>query len=401
MDEIPLSSLFHRALTTAAKACNLPTLEDETQELVQSALSDLRQCSTRIAKLALFSPNEQLADIPTRDLVYLLLPYVLSEVQSRVRATEREERLDLVQEVKRHLEAYVHYVELYDIVTAEDKELYGRSASSFVDPAKRRELKIKQFKREKDIKARIEVRCSYSQHTQAVRRRMNQTVTDPGSNLELVAAILPNSSKQAADSNEEPDADTEEILREALVLLLRFIYAEVQTQLERTNEELELLRNAPPLPPQAPPSDDPRMAKKREEDNMWRLDAPLNKGGPDGKGPLLDPQGKPLRPFVLLGSNAADRARLQAQVFQPDHRLPTMSVEEYLELEKQRGNIITGGGPASENKPTSKEQLAIDAEQDGTIFGEEKAEEKRQRDESWAQYTDTHPKGAGNTMNRG
>ena len=57
--------------------------------------------------------------------------------------------------------------------------------------------------------------------------------------------------------------------------------------------------------------------------------------------------------------------------------------------------------PASEAKPTSKEQLAIDAEQDGTIFGEEKAEEKRQKDESWAQFTDANPRGAGNTMNRG
>ena len=31
MEEIPLSSLFHRALTTASKALNLPTIEDETQ----------------------------------------------------------------------------------------------------------------------------------------------------------------------------------------------------------------------------------------------------------------------------------------------------------------------------------------------------------------------------------
>ncbi|CDO73631.1 hypothetical protein BN946_scf185014.g101 [Trametes cinnabarina] len=391
MEDIPLSSLFHRALTTAAKASNLPTLEDETQELVQSALSDLRQCTTRVAKLALFSPNEQLADIPTRDLVYLLLPYVLSEVQSRVRATEREDRIDLVQDVKSHLEAYIHYLEQYEVITPEDRDLYGRPTSSVTDPAKRRELKIKQFKREKDIKARIE----------AVRKRMGQSATDPSSNIELIASVLPDPSKKAADADQESDADTEEILREALILLLRFIYAEAQTQLEKTNEELELLRNAPPLPPQASPSNDPRTAKKREEDDMWRLDAPLNKGGPDGKGPLLDPQGKPLRPFVLLGSNAADRARLQAQVFQPDHRLPTMSIEEYLELERQRGNIITGGGPASEQKPTSKEQLALDAEQDGTAFGEQKAEEKRQRDESWAQYTDTHPKGAGNTMNRG
>jgi immunoglobulin-binding protein 1 len=45
--------------------------------------------------------------------------------------------------------------------------------------------------------------------------------------------------------------------------------------------------------------------------------------------------------------------------------------------------------------------LALDAENDGTIFGEEKQEENRQKDESWAEYTDTHPKGAGNMMNRG
>ncbi|KAI0664748.1 TAP42-like protein [Cubamyces menziesii] len=282
MDELPLSALFYRALTTASKACNLPTIEDETQELVRSSLSDLRQCSTRVSKLALFSPNEQLSDIPTRDLVYLLLPYVLSEVQSRVRTTEREERIDLVSEVKRHLEAYVHYLEQYEIVTAEDRDLYGRPASSVADPARRRELKIKQYKREKDIRARIET----------VRKRMNLSATEPGSNIELIASVLPDPAKQSSDTTEETDADTEEILREALILLLRFIYAEAQTQLERTTEELDLLRNAPPLPPQQPPSDDPRVAKKRVEDDMWKLDAPLNRGGPDGKGPLLDPQGK-------------------------------------------------------------------------------------------------------------
>ena len=77
-----------------------------------------------------------------------------------------------------------------------------------------------------------------------------------------------------------------------MILLLRFIYAEARTQLESTIQELELLRNAPPTPPQATPADDNRMARKRVEDDMWKLDAPLNRGGPDGKGPLLDPQGK-------------------------------------------------------------------------------------------------------------
>jgi hypothetical protein len=57
--------------------------------------------------------------------------------------------------------------------------------------------------------------------------------------------------------------------------------------------------------------------------------------------------------------------------------------------------------PQSELEPTSSEQLAVDAEQDGTVFGENKHEEKRLKDENWARYTDVNPKGAGNTMNRG
>lgn len=63
-------------------------------------------------------------------------------------------------------------------------------------------------------------------------------------------------------------------------------------------------------------------------------------------------------------------------------------------------NILTVS-PQSYNAPTKKEQLALDAENDGAVFGEEKAEEKRLEDEQWAQFTDTHPRGAGNTMNRG
>ena len=199
--------------------------------------------------------------------------------------------------------------------------------------------------------------------TQALRTRTNQSAAQPNTNLELIASVLPDPSKADDSSTADPDADTEEILREVVILLLRFIYAEAQTQLESTNQELELLRNAPSMPPQREPANDPRVARRQEDDSMWRLDAPLNRGGPDGKGPLLDPQGRvstcgspssctnltslytqPLRPFMILPSDAAERARLQAQVFQPGHRLPTMTVDQYLEIEQQRGNIISGGG---------------------------------------------------------
>lgn len=127
---------------------------------------------------------------------------------------------------------------------------------------------------------------------------------------------------------------------------------------------------------------------------------------------------QPLRPFTILPSDASERARFQSQVFGSGHRLPTMTTDEYLEIERQQGKFITGGGcafflhfvilyrfftysPASQFAPTSSEQLAIDAEMDGTAESELKAEEKREKEESWARYTDENPRGAGNTMNRG
>ncbi|EEB90482.1 hypothetical protein MPER_11306 [Moniliophthora perniciosa FA553] len=78
-----------------------------------------------------------------------------------------------------------------------------------------------------------------------------------------------------------------------------------------------------------------------------------------------------------------------------------MTVDEYLEIERQRGKFISGGGPASEATLTTSEQLALDSEMDGTRDGEEMAEAKRQKDENWAVFTDANPRGAGNTMNRG
>lgn len=63
---------------------------------MQSALGDLREVHMRIRELVLFSPNESLDDISTRDLVYLTLPYVFAEVENRVRTMERMDRMSVL-----------------------------------------------------------------------------------------------------------------------------------------------------------------------------------------------------------------------------------------------------------------------------------------------------------------
>ena len=164
------------------------------------------------------------------------------------------------------------------------------------------------------------------------------------------------------------DQDDEDERRTATLLLLRLAYAQAYAQLASIAQELELLRSAPPappLPPQPGTSERARLSPEAER-TLWTLDAPRSVGMVQRGGPLLDSSGKvrdpcsafpfsilaygsvcmqPLQPFTILPSAAGgDRARLREQVFQPDHRLPTMTVDEYLEIEQQRGNILTGGG---------------------------------------------------------
>jgi immunoglobulin-binding protein 1 len=93
------------------------------------------------------------------------------------------------------------------------------------------------------------------------------------------------------------------------------------------------------------------------------------------------------------------RQRLAQQVFRESHRLPTMSIDEYLQNEFDTpGRVITGGGKASEDAPTSTEILQLASEADGTVGAEIAEEQKRQKEENWAIFTDENEKGAGNKM---
>ncbi|PAV23868.1 serine threonine phosphatase pp2a-associated [Pyrrhoderma noxium] len=371
---ISLIALYSRALKAASNASSLPTIEDDTQAVVNSALKDLNLLSARVQSLNLFSPNEALDELSTRNLLYITLPFILAEVELHARSTKRDERLERLRRAYTQLRTFIGLLEAYKVIPEEEKKLFQQKSSSVIDPATRREIKISQFKKEKEIKNRIS----------AIRQRNGKPEIDMSNNYDLVESLLP------VGSNEE-DGD-EDAPRETTLLLLRLQWAQACTHLESIGQELELLANAPP---EEPADEDAR--KKDGEDSSWRLDAPT----PNQQGPLLDASGRPLRPFTILPSGAAERARLQGQVFRPDHRLPTMSIDEYLEEERRRGNIISGGGPQSAAAPTRKEQLAVDSEMDGTLEGEEKAEKKRAEDEKWAQFTDANPRGAGNTMNRG
>ena len=145
----------------------------------------------------------------------------------------------------------------------------------------------------------------------------------------------------------------------------------------------------PPTPPPRPEEQEADYRERnglRKDDYSDRLDPSLSGLYRNSKaGPILSKEGKPLQPFTLLDS----RQRLQEGVFRPDHSLPTMTIDEYLNEEKKRGGMIDGGGEQSGRTAVVDEDNMVRAD----------AETLEARE--WDEFTEANPKGSGNTMNRG
>ncbi|KAJ3313702.1 hypothetical protein HDU93_004878 [Gonapodya sp. JEL0774] len=127
-----------------------------------------------------------------------------------------------------------------------------------------------------------------------------------------------------------------------------------------------------------------RIRRTNDGRSDWTLDIASSRGAGPASGPLLSADGKPLRPFVIT----SERERFREGVFRPSHALPTMSIEEYLEIEKQRGNMLSGGGEVPEKE-------AIDDNDEAALD----AETMRQR--AFDDYKDSVRRGSGNRYRQG
>jgi immunoglobulin-binding protein 1 len=135
----------------------------------------------------------------------------------------------------------------------------------------------------------------------------------------------------------------EDVVREIYTTQIKLAIHQAIQEQEGILQELDLLSKAPPEPPSYEKAkkqvDDAREKARNIDGYSEKLDSPTIFTGPGG-GPLLSKEGKPLRPFTLVDS----RSRMKDEVFRPGHNLPTMTIDEYLEEEQRRGNIIEGGG---------------------------------------------------------
>ncbi|KAF2838658.1 type 2A phosphatase-associated protein 42 [Patellaria atrata CBS 101060] len=321
------------------------------QEKLTSAITTYEQCLKAADQISLFSSNETLDDISSNDLQYLIIEFHLAELVLKITGGDRKSYLN---RSRTHLERFLKRLDSYDILSKTDSRLYQKyedapdafSTASTTDAAARRDIKIARFREEKELKKKLE-------HLQ-----------------------------QNPSALQNDEAAT----RDFYLSLLKLSVHQTFQALESIAQELHVLSLAPP-PPE--PGKDARPLDLRDGDSRSkdgyseRLDLPIT--SLTGNGPILSKDGKPLRPFTLLDN----RQRLQAGVFRPDHSLPTMTIDEYLEEEKRRGGIIEGGGEQSGLRPEPDEDNM------------DKADEETMKARAWDEFVEANPKGSGNTMNRG
>ncbi|KAJ8131515.1 hypothetical protein O1611_g2114 [Lasiodiplodia mahajangana] len=329
-----------------------------SQEDVTAALEAYETCVKITEKISLFSNNESLEDIATSDLPYLLVPYYIAELHQKVATRSPIDRKKVLSSARGAYENFLNRLDNYSILSPQDTKLfaeYNEDTTSFStistkDPNARRNAKIANFKAEKELKQKLEYMRSSPRYLE--------------------------------------DGGDEEAVRELYLANIALSVHVAFQGLEGINREIEVLAQAPVAPVSQHPTsqEDERGRKESAANNDYseKLDTPLQLQA-GFRGPLLSKDGKPLRPFTLVGN----RQELQRGVFRPGHNLPTMSIDEYLEEERRRGGIIEGGGEARGRQPEPDEDNI------------EKADEETMKAREWDEFKEANPRGSGNTLNRG
>jgi len=412
--DLTLGQLLTCALRSADRILQAPSPNDpKVQSALAKTLADLDLSHKLIDHLGVLSPNDTLDDLSTRNLRCLVVPALQAQLALAVRTRGGQERLEWLHRARAHWISFLDLVERYNVLGAgagdadeRRKALQGPRIGD-TDPARRRAGKIAQFKMEREIKGTLdELRAR--RRTRRVRGSAAPTASSTSSTSTSTADV---EDDYPSSSDDEDDA-TASIARPLLLNLLTLHTLRAHADLDSIAHESDLLEHGlklseiPSPGPHAAVTDG--RASKRDGDDegdadRWRLDS---LGDKTGGGPMLSPGGKVLRPFTILPSSSnggsstsqlSTRLRLQSEVFRESWRLPTMTIDEYLEQEEQAGRVLQGGGERTtdEVEQARRDERADDEEED-TREGYERVERGLRKAREWDDYRDEHRKGEGN-----
>nr|XP_020451134.1 immunoglobulin-binding protein 1 [Monopterus albus] len=337
-----LSDLLERGwkIFDEVDSTNEPLASNSIQVRVKRGISMLEEASRMAAQLDLFSRNEELEEISTTDLKYLLLPALLGALT--MKQTSRDKRLDIVRAARAYFMDFLRRCKEYNL-------------SQFELPKSRHENTSLEESSECAVSATKPVPSpsglvAMATHRQAKIERYHQK-------KELEARL--SDLRRAVDSGQADD----EVTRDFYLLNVRRWVGVCLDEIESIDQEAEIL------------------------EGMDVLKHTAAKQAPR-------PVRRPMKPFILT------KDAVQAQVFGAGYpSLATMTVDDWYEQHRKHGVLPDQGIPrsvleddtdANEKEEEEKEKKAENDDQESLLKARE-----------WDDWKDNHRRGYGNRQNMG
>lgn len=324
MADMTLPSLFEQA----RKIHQMASESSVDQETIKKGCQVLQQCEDMIGKLGLFSTNETKDDIGTANLKYLLVPYYLGELTEKV---SQDDRIQILKAAQAKLKEFLSFCEAMELVPQEELESSGQGGSNtFAD---KRARKIARFKRQKAAESKfLEIKERRERRGRSTRAAALSTPVEAGEEDVL-------------------DDDGEEE-REAWLTTISLAICKALDLVEMLKKEEEMLSAVKERQSQDGGKEFTHsiLDERTRKAELWHRDAAARAQYTKPAQPITcatfaqdvlegranvsqahEHKHQPLifGPASLVGGNlTTERERMAAQVFQPSHRMPTMSIEE-------------------------------------------------------------------------
>ncbi|GAB2249728.1 hypothetical protein Droror1_Dr00013087 [Drosera rotundifolia] len=392
MEEMTLPALFEQARKIHQSASDSTIDQDE----IRKGCEVLERCEEMIGKLGLFSNNETEEDISTANLKYLLVPYFLGELLEKISGQDRIQTLKASQA---KLKEFTSFCEAMELIPQEELESTGQSGSN--SGADQRARKIARFKRQKAAESKLlEIKERRERRGRSTRAATLSTPAEAGEEdvhdedgeeereawlttislalwkaLDLLEMLKLEEDMLSAMREKQSQNGTKEFSQDVLD--------------ERAKRAEAWHRNAATRARFTKPADPITCATFAQDVLEGR--AKVSQVHEHKHQPLL------FGPASLIGGNlTTERERLAAQVFQPSHRLPTMSIEEagLKEMEmmnkwQERNKLFMEEANSSWYNDSRK--LGPPGDEDD--YDDVAVEKAR----AWDDWKDDNPRGAGNT----
>ncbi|XP_068330396.1 PP2A regulatory subunit TAP46 [Pyrus communis] len=394
MEDMPLPALFEQARKIHLAATESGGGVD--QEEVRKGCRALEKCDEMISKLGLFSANETKEDISTTNLKYLMVPYYLGELTEKV---AQDDRISILKASQAKLKEFISICEAMELVPKEELEASAVDGpNSHVD---RRALKIARFKRQRAAESKLlEIKERKERRGRSTKASALSTPIEAGEEDVL-----------DDDGEEEREAwfttislavsktfDLLEMLKKEEEMLVAFkerqskdggkeFYQEVLDDRAKRTEAWH--RDAATRVQYSRPAEPITCATFAQDVLEGR--ARVSEMHEHKHQPLI------FGPASLIGGNpTSERERMAAQVFQPSHRMPTMSIEEAGLKEMEIMNTWQERNVKLMEEANSawyKEPMKPGPPPEGEEEDDDAAQDKAR---AWDDWKDDNPRGAGN-----